>query len=172
MCQIDIIQSLSTRELAVGLGYLPLSGTAIGAVAAVGYDMAGAIVRAIFWLVAMGLCARWLGSNLEALLRDREEVERSVRLPFSGDIEKQERVIHQAVLARRYSFTLVAGMLALTSRLTRGAFTNIITDAYASAGDVLTVERQLSVLAQPPGNLVTLEDDKNNRQTLVYRRGK
>ena len=77
-----------------------------------------------------------------------------------------------AVLDRRYSFTLVAGMVALTSKRTRGAFTNIITDAYAAAGDVLTIERQLSVLAQPPGNLVTLSEDGNNRQTLVYRRNK
>jgi hypothetical protein len=37
---------------------------------------------------------------------------------------------------------------------------------------VLTVERQLSVLAQPPGNLVTLSEASNNRQTLVYRRAK
>jgi hypothetical protein len=49
-----------------------------------------------------------------------------------------------------------AGMVALTSKRQRGDFTNIITDAYAAAGDMLTVERQLSVLAQPSGNLVTL----------------
>jgi hypothetical protein len=77
-----------------------------------------------------------------------------------------------ALLDIRYNFTLVAGMVALTSKRARGAFTNIITDAYSTAGDVLTVERQLSVLAQPPGNLVTLSDESNNRQTLVYRRNK
>jgi hypothetical protein len=77
-----------------------------------------------------------------------------------------------AVLDKRYSFTLVAGMVALTSRTIRGDFTNIITDAYAASGDVLTVERQLSVLAQPPGNLVALSDERNNRQTIVYRRRK
>jgi hypothetical protein len=81
-----------------------------------------------------------------------------------------------AVLDRRYSFTLVAGALALTSRRTRTrdgrAFTNIITDAYAVSGEVLTVERQLSVLVQPPGNLATLEDPNNNRQTIVYRRSR
>jgi hypothetical protein len=77
-----------------------------------------------------------------------------------------------AVLDHRYSFTLVAGMVALTSKRTRGDFTNIVTDAYAVSGGTLTVERQLSVLAQPPGNLVALSDDKNNRQTLVYRREK
>jgi hypothetical protein len=63
-------------------------------------------------------------------------------------------------------------MVALTSRTIRGDFTNIITDAYAASGDVLTVERQLSVLAQPPGNLVALSDERNNRQTIVYRRRK
>ena len=72
----------------------------------------------------------------------------------------------------RYSFRLVAGMVALTSRRLRGLFPIIITDAYAADGDVLTVERQLSVLAQPPGNLVTLSDERNNRQTLVYQRHK
>lgn len=75
---------------------------------------------------------------------------------------------------RRLSFTLVAETLALTSRVTRQqrghAFTNIITDAYAVAGDRLTIERQLSVLVQPPGNLATLSEPGNNRQTIVYRR--
>jgi len=79
-----------------------------------------------------------------------------------------------AEMNRRYSFVLVAGALALTSKLTRGdnrqAFTTVITDAYSVAGDVLTVERQLSVLVQPPGVLRTLEDSGNNRQTIVYRR--
>jgi hypothetical protein len=75
-----------------------------------------------------------------------------------------------ATLDRRFSFSLVAGMLALTSKRTRGSLTNIITDAYAVRGEVLTVERQLSVLMQPPGSLMTLSDERNNRQTLVYRR--
>lgn len=77
-----------------------------------------------------------------------------------------------ATLDIRHRFTLVAGMVALTSERTRGTFTNIITDAYATNGDVLTVERQLSVLAKPAGNLVTLSDERNNRQTLVYRRSR
>ena len=77
-----------------------------------------------------------------------------------------------AVLDKRYSFTLVAGMVALTARTTRGNFTNIITDAYAASDDVLTVERQLSVLAQPAGNLVTLSDERNSRQTIIYHRTK
>ena len=75
-----------------------------------------------------------------------------------------------ATLDIRYSFTLVAGMVALTSKRTRGDFTNIITDAYAASGDTLSIERQLSVLANPQRNLVTLSDERNNRQTLVYRR--
>jgi hypothetical protein len=77
-----------------------------------------------------------------------------------------------ATLDKRLSFSLVAGMVALTSKRTRGSFTNIITDAYAVSGDVLTIERQLSVLMQPPGSLMTLSDERNNRQTLVYRRAK
>jgi hypothetical protein len=79
-----------------------------------------------------------------------------------------------------YRFTLVAEMLTLTSRRTRTErlvdgsagrrLTDIITDAYKVDGDVLTVERQLSVLAEPPGHLLTLSNPRNNRQTLVYRR--
>jgi hypothetical protein len=79
-----------------------------------------------------------------------------------------------AVANFHFSFALVADALALTTRRTRSdrghAFTNIITDAYAVRGDVLTIERQLSVLVEPPGNLVTLQDENNNRQTFVYRR--
>jgi hypothetical protein len=36
----------------------------------------------------------------------------------------------------------------------------------------LTVERQLSVLVEPPGNLATLAVPANNRQTIVYRRAR
>jgi len=63
-------------------------------------------------------------------------------------------------------------MVALTSRRTRGDFTNIVTDAYAASGDTLTIERQLSVVANRQRNLVTLSDERNNRQSLVYRRRK
>ena len=79
--------------------------------------------------------------------------------------------------------TLVAGALAVTTRRTRHqrgyAFTNIVTDAYSVSGDVLTVERQLSVAVQPDpdqsgieksGHLVELSEPGNNRQTIVYRR--
>ena len=86
---------------------------------------------------------------------------------------------------RRASFTLVAEALALTTRRYREdrgyGFTNVITDAWSVAGDVLTIERQLRVVVQPlawedgrtrpgPGRLATLEDPNNNRQTFVYRR--
>ena len=104
-----------------------------------------------------------------SLIKDAKEAE---TYRFDGSEAAAKDVRTGAVLDRRYSFTLVAGMAALTSKRTRGAFTNIITDAYAAAGDVLTVERQLSVLAQPPGNLVTLSEASDNRQTLVYRRAK
>ena len=86
---------------------------------------------------------------------------------------------------RRNSFALMAEALELTTRRYREdrgyAFTNVITDAYSVSGDVLTIERQLSVVVQPlawedgrartgPGRLATLEDPNNNRQTFVYRR--
>jgi len=87
------------------------------------------------------------------------------------------------------SLALVADMLAATTRRIRRdrgyAFTNVVTDAYAVNGDVLTVARQLSVLVAPltlkdgrvtdvagAGHFVELENPNNNRQTLVYRRGK
>jgi hypothetical protein len=79
--------------------------------------------------------------------------------------------------------TLVAGALAVTTLRTRHqrgySFTNIVTDAYSASGDVLTVERQLSVAVQPDpdqsgtpklGHLVELENPGSNRQTMVYRR--
>ena len=83
----------------------------------------------------------------------------------------------------------VADALALTTRRTRSrggyAFTNVVTDAFSVRGDVLTIERRLSVvlqaLASPdsrtpgnygPGHLVELEDPNNERQTIVYRRSR
>ena len=86
-----------------------------------------------------------------------------------------------AELQRSFRFTLVAGALALTSTFKRPGnggpvpdmpfrLTNVVTDAYSVTGDTLTIERQLSVLREPPGELVTLADPRNNRQTLVYRR--
>jgi hypothetical protein len=85
------------------------------------------------------------------------------------------------------SVVLVADTLAVSTRRTRRqrgyAFTNVITDAYAVSGDVLTVERQLSVVVAPltlregrvtdeagAGHLAELENPTNNRQTIVYRR--
>ena len=89
----------------------------------------------------------------------------------------------------RRSIVLVAGMLAATTRRTRRdrgyAFTNVVTDAYGVNGDVLTVERQLSVVVAPltlregrvtdesrEGHLAELENPNNSRQTIVYRRSK
>ena len=71
-----------------------------------------------------------------------------------------------------FRFTLVADGLALTTRRTRngGSLTNVVTDAYTVADNALTIERQLSVVQQPPGILVTLSDPRSNRQTIVYRR--
>jgi hypothetical protein len=86
--------------------------------------------------------------------------------------------------------TLVADMLAATTRRTRRtdrgyAVTTVVTDAYAVNGDVLTVERQMSVVVAPltlrdgratdvagPGHLAELENPNNYRQTLIYRRGR
>lgn len=87
------------------------------------------------------------------------------------------------------SVVLVADALAVTTRRTRRdrgyAFTNVVTDAYALNGEILTVERQLSVVVAPlklqngqvtdqsgAGHLAELEDQNNNRQTIVYRRGR
>jgi hypothetical protein len=87
----------------------------------------------------------------------------------------------------RRSAVPVADALAVTTRRTRRqrgyAFTNVITDAYSAKGDVLTVERRLDVVVQAlaspdsrtegnygPGHLVQLQDPKNERQTIVYRR--
>lgn len=104
-----------------------------------------------------------------ALVKDNRDPE---VYPFDGREVAPKDVRTGAVLDKRYIFTLVAGMVALTSKTKRGDFTNIITDAYAASGDVLTVERQLSVLGEPPGNLLTLSDERNNQQTLVYHRRK
>ena len=81
-----------------------------------------------------------------------------------------------APLAHRYSFTLVAQTLALTSKITRccdvggGASTEIITDAYSLAEwNVLRMERQLSYL-RPEGFLRDLSGARNNKQTIFYKR--
>jgi hypothetical protein len=88
-----------------------------------------------------------------------------------------------------HSVMLVADALAVTTRRTRRqrgyAFTNIVTDAYTVSGDLLTVQRQLSVVVAAlklrdgqvtdqsgAGHVAELEDPSSNRQTLVYRRGR
>jgi len=80
-----------------------------------------------------------------------------------------------ALLNISHRFTLVAGMLALTrtegdggGEGTRGNAT-IVTDAYRVDGDVLTIERQHSVIVRPDGHLATLANPPR-RSTLVYRR--
>jgi hypothetical protein len=97
-------------------------------------------------------------------LQPAEEYRWDGKTPARSD---GQGVLHSGIV-------LVAETLALTTTHTREArghaFTNIITDAYRVSGDVLTIERQLSVLVEPPGSLATLEEPANNRQTLVYRR--
>jgi hypothetical protein len=79
-----------------------------------------------------------------------------------------------AVAEFRHSFTLVGDMLALTktrsgSRDGRRT-TRIITEGYAVSADVLTVERQLSVLVEPPGILAAFGNPADYHQMFVYRR--
>jgi hypothetical protein len=77
---------------------------------------------------------------------------------------------------RRASFLIVSDMVALTTRRTRTrdglSRTNIVTDAYAVAGDVLAIERRWSILSQPAGTVLTLGDKDSRvfRQRLLYRR--
>jgi hypothetical protein len=82
-----------------------------------------------------------------------------------------------ALLDPRYSFRLVAGLLALTTK-TGGAgpnaagvsTTQILTDAYSlTSFDTLRVERQISVLQDPPGSLRTL-GPRNATEIYTYRR--
>jgi hypothetical protein len=69
-----------------------------------------------------------------------------------------------------YRFTLVSGMLALTTKTTKDRTTEIITDAYSlPEWTVLEVERQLSILA-PEGFLRSLSRLRNFPQTMIYRR--
>jgi hypothetical protein len=81
-----------------------------------------------------------------------------------------------APLATRFTFTLVAEALALTSRLSRccdaggRSTTEIVTDLYdLTEWNVLTVQRQLSYL-RPEGYLRNLSGLRNNSQTIIYRR--
>lgn len=81
-----------------------------------------------------------------------------------------------ALLIPRYSFRLVAGQLALTTRTTTGPnaaglrTTTILTDAYSLPEfNVLRVERQISLLQEPPGYLQTL-GVRNATEVYMYRR--
>ena len=73
-------------------------------------------------------------------------------------------------LERRYRFTLVADMLALTIKETRGGAFTLVTDAYSVEGDVLTLHRQLSSVTAEGRILVMQEPANNFRHTFVYRR--
>jgi hypothetical protein len=96
MKRSEIIRSLRGRELISGLGYLPLVLTTVGTIAAVVYYAGGDLARAIFWLVVVGLSARWLRANLETLLSEHDEPGPG-RAPFSRlEIEKQDFVILKA----------------------------------------------------------------------------
>jgi hypothetical protein len=81
-----------------------------------------------------------------------------------------------ALLNTSHRFTLVAGMLALTSeRKTESnragvtSITTIITDAYRIGGKLLIIERQHSVLEQPAGHLISTANP-SRRQVLIYHR--
>jgi hypothetical protein len=77
---------------------------------------------------------------------------------------------------RSIRFTFGAGKLILTSTRTRSIrLANVITDIYAVEGDVLTVERQVTVVSTPDegaGHIVTPASGtlESLRQTNVYRR--
>ena len=69
-------------------------------------------------------------------------------------------------------FTLVADMLALTTRQRRlgdKAFT-MQTDAYSVDGNVLTLHRQLTSITDAGQILVMQEPTNNTRHTFIYRR--
>jgi hypothetical protein len=79
-----------------------------------------------------------------------------------------------ATLDISHRFTLVADMLALTVTERRagggGGGHTAVTDAYAVAGDVLTLHRQLTSVTAS-GQLRLMQDPVNNlRHTFVYRR--
>jgi hypothetical protein len=96
--------------------------------------------------------------------------------PFDGSETQTRDPRTGAPLDPRYSFRLVAGALALTTTTSSGSparqrISNIVADAYRLAdADTLTVERQLSVLVEPPGSLRLLGGLLNHTELLVYRR--
>ena len=96
--------------------------------------------------------------------------------PFDGSETQTRDPRTGAPLEPRYSFRLVAGAVALTWKVSSGSpltelLTNIVADAYRLTDfDTLTVERQMSVLVEPPGSLRVLGGLLNQTETLVYRR--
>ena len=96
---------------------------------------------------------------------------------FDGSETRTKDPRTGAEFTPRYSFALVAEALALTAKREMSPDadgrirTEIVTDAYALRDfNTLIVERQLSVLVQPPGSLMTLARLRNNKTTFIYRR--
>jgi len=82
-----------------------------------------------------------------------------------------------ASLDSRHSFSLAAGLVALTSKTTGDSrpsgirLTEIVTDALSlPQRNVLKVERQLASLQEPGGHLRTLAGLRNAVHTFIYRR--
>jgi hypothetical protein len=82
---------------------------------------------------------------------------------------------------RRRRFVLAAGAVVLVTTRTneqRGyAFSNIVADSYSVVGDLLIVDRHLSVSVQPlntsgrePGHVVEFRQPAADRMTSTYRR--
>jgi hypothetical protein len=96
--------------------------------------------------------------------------------PFDGSETQIRDPRTGAALDPRYSFRLVSGAIALTWKASSGSplsqrQTTIVADAYRLKDfDTLTVERQLSVLVEPPGALQMLGGLLNQTETLVYKR--
>jgi hypothetical protein len=95
------------------------------------------------------------------------------RLDGTETWTKDERT--GAVLDASLRFTLVADMLALTTRNApragNRAFTQV-TDALELQGDVLLLHRQLTSMTEGGAILVMQEPTNNFRHTYVYRRQK
>jgi hypothetical protein len=96
---------------------------------------------------------------------------------FDGTEQQATDPQSGALLDPRHSFALVAGALALTSRTTnccdagQPSSTRIVTDAYRLAEfDVLTIERQFSMLREPAGSLMTLSRLRGLPFRITYRR--
>jgi hypothetical protein len=94
---------------------------------------------------------------------------------FDGTESKPRDPRSGGQIERRYSFALVARAPVLTSKESRSqpdgrTFTQIVADVYRmKEPNVLSVERQLSALIEPPGELRDL-GQRNTTEVLIYRR--